>query len=109
MSIRETGQLSGNSELMLIKANVATPFRADDLVTPRKAYSEVVDRTAQDISSHYGFESRRFRQIVTMMPVSEVIEPNIHFDEVKTQTAVKQKVDNLSLYSGKVCRGNPWA
>ena len=105
VGIRETGQLSGNSELMLIKANVATPFRADDLVTPRKAYSEVVDRTAQDISSHYGFESRRFRQIVTMMPVSEVIEPNIHFDEAKTQTAVKQKVDNLSLYSGKVMSG----
>lgn len=105
VGIRETGQLADNSELMLIKANVATPYRSDDLVTPRKAYSVVVDRTAEDLSQHYGFESRRFRQIVTMMPVSEVIEPNIHFDEAKTQTAIKQKIDNLSLYSGKVMSG----
>ncbi len=105
VGIRENTQLSEQGELMLIKANVATLFRYDELTTPRKAYSEVVDRTANDLCRHYDIDSRRFRQIVTMMPVSEVIEPNIHFDEAKTQTAVKQKVDNVSLYSGKAMSG----
>lgn len=107
--IIDVGAKDGGSgttgELMLIKANVATPFRLDDLTTPRQAYNEVVRRTSEDLRAHYGIETWRFRQIVSILPVSELLEPNVHFDEGKTQTAVKEKVENIVLYSGRVMSG----
>ncbi len=105
VGLRETSQLAQSDELMLIQGNVASPFRFDELTTPRRAYSEVLDRTAKDLRHFYGQENRRFRQIVAMMPISEVIEPNIYFDEAKTQAMVSQKVENINLYSGKVVAG----
>ncbi len=105
VGVKDGGRLSESGELMLIKANVAAAYRFEDLVTPRSAYTLVVDRTEADLRDYYGMESRRFRQLVTMMPVSEALDPNVRFDEVKTATAAKQKVDNIAIYSGKVMSG----
>ncbi len=96
---------SHKGRLMLISANVAEDFLFEDLYTPRSAYSTVVEHTVDDLWRFYGFDAKRMRKLIEQMPVAQILEPNVHYDEEKTNVAKAQRRDNVAIYSGKVMGG----
>ncbi len=96
---------SHKGRLMLISANVAEDFLFEDLYTPRSAYSTVVEHTVDDLWRFYGLDVKRMRRLIEQLPVSQILEPNVHYDEEKTNVAKTQRRDNVAIYSGKVMGG----
>lgn len=92
-------------KLMLISANVAENFLFEDLYTPRSAYSTVVEHTADDLRRFYGLDIKRMRKLLEALPLSQELEPNVHYDEDKTNLARASRRDNIAIYSGKIMAG----
>lgn len=92
-------------DLMLIRANIVEPYNFGDLLTLREAYEKVVDMAATDVIKYYSSDGRWAYQLLGAMPLAEIIEPNIRFDENKTQQAIEDRVNNVALYTGKVMAG----
>ena len=96
---------SHNGKLMLINANVAEKFLFEDLYTPRSAYSTVVEHTVDDLWRYSGVDAKRTLRLLTSLPKSQILEPNVHYDEDKTNKAKAQRRDNVAIYSGKILSG----
>ena len=96
---------SHNGKLMLINANVAEKFLFEDLYTPRSAYSTVVEHTVDDLWRYSGVDAKRTLRLLASLPISQILEPNVHYDEDKTNKAKAQRRDNVAIYSGKILSG----
>ncbi len=96
---------SSDGHLMLISANVAESFLFDDLYTPRSAYNAVVNHSLEGLGRYFGIDARRFRHLLESLPISSLLEPNVRYDEEKTNVAKAQRRDNVAIYSGKVMAG----
>lgn len=96
---------SHKGKLMLISANVAENFLFEDLYTPRSAYSTVVERTVDDLWRYCGLDVKKARRILDNLPISRNLEPNVRYDEEKTNIAKAQRRDNVAMYSGKILGG----
>lgn len=92
-------------KLMLISANVAENFLFEDLYTPRSAYSTVVEHTVDDLWRYCGLDAKKTRRFVENLPISQALEPNVRYDEEKTNMARAQRRDNVAIYSGKIMGG----
>ena len=78
---------SSDGHLMLISANVAESFLFDDLYTPRSAYNTVVNHSLESLGRYFGIDARRFRHLLETLPISSLLEPNVRYDEEKTNVA----------------------
>lgn len=92
-------------KLMLISANVAENFLFEDLYTPRSAYSTVVEHTLDDLWRYCGVDVRKAKSVIGNLPISQLLEPNVRYDEEKTNMAREQRRDNVAIYSGKILGG----
>ena len=91
--------------LMLINGNVVEQRRFVTLLTPREAYEEVANKTVSRLRDVYGPDSRWLRKLVEKVLDSELLIPNIHYDDIRTSIAEEERLENVSRYSGKIQRG----
>ncbi len=91
--------------LILVNANLAEQYNFADLLTPREAYVEVVRLTALDLREYYGQDSRWTHKLLEKIPFSSLLIPNIHYDNTKTDLATKERLENISIFSGKILAG----
>lgn len=83
------------SAIMLIEQNLARPVMVDDLYTVQQAYESLMAVDTNSLAHHALQQSN----------LNDYIAPNIYYDAVKSEAALREALDAISLNSGVILAG----
>jgi putative nucleotidyltransferase with HDIG domain len=93
-------QLSGKSELYLIKNNLAEKISTGQLYSLKTAYSEA--NSSLELLKN---SDPDLKQIIEKLRVEDYLAVNLTFDQVKTETQKEKILENLSTTYGVIQEG----
>ena len=91
-------ELSGKSEIMLIRGNAASKIPFSSLYSIKSAYQEMNDTIRELSGKHY-------RDIVQKINLSDFISENLNLDKERNQYEKKQILDKISTTKGMIQAG----
>ena len=91
-------ELSGKSEIMLIRGNAASKIPFSSLYSIKSAYQEMNDTIRELSGKHY-------RDIVQKINLSDFISENLNLDKERNQYEKKQILDKISMTKGMIQAG----
>lgn len=91
-------ELSGKSEIMLIRGNEASKIPFSSLHSIKSAYQEMNDTIREIVGKHY-------QDIVQKINLSDFISENLNLDKERNQYEKKQLLDKISTTKGMIQAG----
>lgn len=92
-------------EMMVIDGNILEPYTLSELYTMGEAYTDLVKKLEFRLDKRFGIEATWIGALVDRLPLNDLIETNITYDSDRTMTERDERLNNLSLTSGKVLAG----
>lgn len=101
-----TSQQNEYNEIVIVKGNIAETVPVEEVFAPRSAYDFIVENLWNEIKSDKSYYIKRYQQFFEeKLELTDVIEVNLFYDESTSLNVRNSIIDEISLFKGKVQRG----